>query len=115
MRRFLAEARISYPVLGWYVLRHVQRVIGARFDEIAPLTSMRRIRCPVLLVHGTHDEVVPFNDARRLQAAGLPGAVQCLSVTGGYDPSQAMEAHFPELIDFLQRSLATAAAPDKIA
>ena len=115
MRRFLAEARIPYPVLGWYVLRHVQRVIGARFDEIAPLTSMRRIRCPVLLVHGTHDEVVPFNDARRLQAAGLPGAVQCLSVTGGYDPSQAMEAHFPELIDFLQRSLATAAAPDKIA
>ena len=105
MRRFLAEARIPYPLLGWYVLRHVQRVIGVRFDEIAPLTSMRRIRCPVLLVHGTHDEVVPFGDARRLQAAGLSAAVQCLSVAGGHDPSQAMEAHFPQLIDFLQRSL----------
>ncbi len=105
MRRFLAEAHIPYPLLGWYVLRHVQRVIGVCFDEIAPLTSMRRIRCPVLLVHGTHDEVVPFDDARRLQAAGLSGMVQCLSVAGGHDPSRAMEANFPQLIDFLQRSL----------
>lgn len=112
MRRFMAEARIPYPVLGWYVMRHVQRVIGARFDEIAPLTSMRRIRCPVLLVHGRHDEVVPFDDARRLQAASLSGAVQCLYVAGGHDPSQAMEAHFPRLIDFLQRALAVAAASD---
>ena len=109
MRRFLRDVRIPYPVLGWYVLRHVQRVIGVRFDDFAPLTSMRRIRCPVLLVHGTSDEVVPFDDARRLQAAGLPGMVQCLSVTGGHDPSQVIEAHFPQLIDFLQRSLATAA------
>ena len=111
MLRMLAEAHIPYPVLGGYVLRHVQRVIGARFDDFAPLTSMRQIRCPVLLVHGTNDKVVPFEDARRLQAAGLQGTVQCLSVTGGHDPSQAIEEHFPQLIEFLQRSFATALAP----
>ena len=109
MLRFMAEAHIPYPVLGWYVLRHVQRVIGARFDDFAPLTSMRRIGCPVLLVHGTDDEVVPFEDARRLQAAGLQGTVQCLSVTGGHDPTQAIEEHFPQLIEFLQRSFAAPA------
>ena len=37
MRRFMAEKRVPYPVLGWYVLRHVQRVIGVSFDDIAPL------------------------------------------------------------------------------
>ena len=48
MRRFMAEKRVPYPVLGWYVLRHVQRVIGVSFDDIAPLTTLARVRCPVL-------------------------------------------------------------------
>ena len=106
MRRFLAAAHIPYPLLGWYVLRHVQAVIGARLDEIAPLASMPRIRCPVLLVHGTDDEVVPFNDMARLQAAGRPGLVQHLAVQGGHDPSAALAGHLAPLIAFLHGSLA---------
>jgi dipeptidyl aminopeptidase/acylaminoacyl peptidase len=109
MRSFLAEARIPYPVLGWYVMRHVQSVIGARFDDIAPLKSMTRLRCPVLLVHGTQDELVPFSDAQRLHAAGQPGQVQCLAVSGGHDPSEALEAHLPALIGFLQQAFLHAA------
>ena len=104
MRSFLAEARIPYPVLGWYVMRHVQAVIGARFDDIAPLTSMARLRCPVLLVHGTDDKVVPFGNAQRLLAAGSPGQVQSLAVNGGHDPSTALAAHLPTLIDFLRQA-----------
>jgi len=105
MRLFLTEAHIPYPVLGWYVMRHVQAVIGASFDDIAPLTSMARLRCPVLLVHGTEDAVVPFGDAQRLHKAGLPGQVQCLEVKGGHDPSLALELHLPALIGFLQQGV----------
>lgn len=83
MRRFLAERRVPYPMLGWWVLRHVQRVIGARFDDIAPITSLQALRCPVLLVHGRDDRTVPFADALRLQQASLQG--QCA------DPSDARE------------------------
>lgn len=108
MRRLLAAHHIPYPVLGWYVLRRVQRVIGARFDDIAPLASMARARCPVLLVHGTNDPMVPFDDARRLQAAGRPGAVACLAVPGGHDPSDALEEYLPQLVEFLQQSCAAA-------
>lgn len=104
MRSFLAEAHIPYPVLGWYVMRHVQAVIGARFDDIAPLTSMARLRCPVLLVHGSDDAVVPFGDAQRLLAAGSPGQVQCLEVSGGHDPSHALAMHLPALIGFLKKA-----------
>jgi hypothetical protein len=43
--------RLPYPVIGWYVLCHVQKLIGARFDGIAPLHTLPRVRCPVLLVH----------------------------------------------------------------
>jgi fermentation-respiration switch protein FrsA (DUF1100 family) len=69
---------------------------------------MARARCPVLLVHGTDDLMVPFDDARRLQAVGLPGAVACLAVPGGHDPSDALEEYLPQLVAFLQQSCAAA-------
>jgi pimeloyl-ACP methyl ester carboxylesterase len=69
MRRYLTEFHIPYPVIGWYVLRHVQRVIGTRFDAIAPINTIPHALCPVLLVHGVDDYVVPFYDAQRLQHA----------------------------------------------
>lgn len=108
MRRWLAELHIPYPILGWYVIRHVQQVIGARFDDIAPLTSIARITCPVLLIHGAHDELVPLEDARRLQAAGFAGKVQGLTIQGGHDPSAALQADTAHVVDFLQHSLCTA-------
>jgi hypothetical protein len=40
MRRLMAERRVQYPVLGWYVMRHVQRVMGESFDDIAPLNAL---------------------------------------------------------------------------
>jgi len=108
MRTYLAQAHIPYPLLGWYVMRHVQAVIGARFDTIAPLTSMARLQCPVLLVHGSDDELVPFADAQRLLAAGKAGLVQCLPVAGGHDPTAALQAHVPALVDFLGQALSVA-------
>jgi uncharacterized protein len=111
MRTFLAEAHIPYLVLGWYVMRHVQAVIGARFDAIAPLASMARLRCPVLLVHGSDDALVPFADAQRLLAAGPAGLVQCLTVEGGHDPSSALEVHLPTLVGFLQQAFLQAPRP----
>lgn len=103
MRRWLAETRLPYPVLGWYVLRHVQRVIGARFDDIAPLHTITRVRCPVLLVHGQHDDTVPFDDARRLQAAA--GQAELLAVTGTHDLRDSLGPHRERLVGFLQRAM----------
>ena len=108
MRRLLQAKHIPYPVVGWYVLRHVQRVIGARFDDIAPIASMARVHCPVLLVHGTDDEMVPFDDASRLQAASLTQVVDCIAVPGKHDPSDALDEHLPQVVEFLQHSFGAA-------
>jgi pimeloyl-ACP methyl ester carboxylesterase len=67
MRRSMTAKRVPYPVLGCYVLRHVQRVIGASLDDIAPLSTLAHVRCPVLLVHGRSDSAVPVIDAQRLR------------------------------------------------
>jgi dipeptidyl aminopeptidase/acylaminoacyl peptidase len=110
MRRFMDEKRVPYPVLGWYVMRHVQRVIGASFDEIAPLHTITRVRCPVLLVHGRADTTVPFADALRLRAASARAAL--LAVDGDHDLRQALPPHAATLVTFLSAaSIAETPAP----
>lgn len=102
MRRLMFEKRVPFPVIGWYVLRHVQRVIGARFDDIAPINTIARVRCPVLLVHGQHDATVPVSDAQRLLAAATSGQTQLLLIDGDHDLREAIDSHGRELVGFLQ-------------
>jgi fermentation-respiration switch protein FrsA (DUF1100 family) len=86
------------------VARHVQRVIGARFDDIAPLATLPRVCCPVLLVHGRQDETVPFGDAERLHAASA-GRAALLMVPGGHDLGDALGPHAARIVGFVRQAL----------
>lgn len=99
MLRFLAEKRVPYPVIGWYVMRYVQKVIGASFDDIAPLVTLPRVDCPVLLVHGRDDTTVPVGDARRLQ--GTSSRATLLLVDGDHDLRDSLASHSGALVSFL--------------
>jgi uncharacterized protein len=102
MRSWLKAWRIPQSVLGDWVLAHVQHVIGARFEDIAPLRTSKAVACPLLLVHGLNDETVPFNDARRILAASGRTDEALLAVTGGHDLSAALtssqSAHIAKFI-----------------
>jgi pimeloyl-ACP methyl ester carboxylesterase len=115
MRHFMTEKRVPYPVLGWYVLRHVQRVIGVSFDDIAPLTTMARVRCPTLLVHGRTDGTVPVEDAQRLLA--VSNHARLLLVDGDHDLREALAPHAQTLVDFVRAACAAPAVggPDGVA
>ena len=99
MQAWMAQHHIPFPVIGRYILRHVERVIGARFDDIAPIQSITKVTCPLLLVHGRDDTSVAFNDALRLQAA-QPDA-QLLAVSGDHDLRETLRPHGDELVAFL--------------
>ncbi|HSM23187.1 MAG TPA: alpha/beta fold hydrolase [Rubrivivax sp.] len=105
MRRWLHEQHLPWWPLGWAVARHVQRVIGARFDDIAPLATLPRLRCPVLLVHGRHDETVPYGDAERLLFAS-GGRAELLQVQGGHDLGDALGPYAAAIVGFVRRALA---------
>ena len=102
MRRWLAAKRIPYMPLGWYVLRYVQHVIGHRFDAIAPVNSIARIHCPVLLVHGADDSTVPVGDAYAIHARRSGDQVRLLVLPGEHDAGEELERHSGELIAFLR-------------
>jgi len=103
MQAWLQEHHIPQRWLGTAILAHVQDVIGERFDAIAPLHQMPHIRCPVLLVHGAQDRVVPLSDAHRLQAA-LPRG-ELLVVEGDHDLRLALAPHADQLVRFFSRHL----------
>jgi abhydrolase domain-containing protein 17 len=56
--------------------RVLTRVSLLPFDRFHNLRHIRRVRAPVLVIHGTEDEVIPVSHGRRLyEAAGQPKQV----------------------------------------
>ncbi len=105
MRRWLRFKRIPYWPFGAYILAYVQKVIGFRFDDIAPLNTIRQVRCPVLLVHGLEDETVPASEAQAIYAQRSHERVTLLLIPGSHDEYADMESHLPALCGFLAQAL----------
>lgn len=103
MQRWLTDHHLPQRGLGSAILHHVQQVIGARFDDIAPLHTVTQLTVPVLLVHGLQDETIPFNDAERLcitaRRAGV--AAQLMAVDGPHDLRQALVPQTQRIAEFL--------------
>ncbi len=83
MRRWLAAYRIPFWPIGWLVNRYIEGVIGHRFDDIAPVRTIARVKAPVLLVHGNEDDVVPLACAEQLKDAASNATL--LVVPGQHD------------------------------
>lgn len=104
MRRFLASYHIPYFPFG-HVLRYVkQHTMGYNFSDIAPRNTIRRIRFPVLLVHGSEDDTVPVADAKAIYAERPGENVRLVILAGGHDLTQQAERHAGELIDFFDQA-----------
>ena len=105
MRRWLAAKRIPERPVGRYILDYVQKTIGHRFDDIAPLSTLGRIHRPVLLVHGEDDEVVPIDEAHQIFAVRGDTPAEMMSVSGDHESFADLEHHMGRLIAFLRRTL----------
>lgn len=113
MRRWLKWKKLPFFPVGWYVLRYVERVIGHRFDAIAPINTLPRLRCPVLLVHGRDDPVIPAADAERLHAHRGTTPTTLRLLPGQHDLSEHLETHFSTLHDFLEQAVARRESTDR--
>jgi fermentation-respiration switch protein FrsA (DUF1100 family) len=73
-------ARRHYPLFPAALLR-------VRLDNLAALS---RVRCPVLVIHGTADRLVPIDMGHRL-AAAAPGGVEFVTIAGaGHNDSYGL-------------------------
>jgi dipeptidyl aminopeptidase/acylaminoacyl peptidase len=102
MRRWLAAHRVPYWPVGWLVNRYVESVIGARFNAIAPMQTLAHSQCPVLLVHGLQDNIVPIEDARRLWQHRGQAKVTVLECNGTHEAFDDMADVTRQILTFLQ-------------
>ncbi len=105
MRRLLASKHIPYIPLGWAILLYVQHVIGHRFDDIAPLNTIRKVRCPTLLAHGAEDTTVPVVEARAIHAARAGDHVRLKIIPGSHDDYGDIDREAEALVDFLRANV----------
>ncbi len=102
MRRWLASKRIPMKPIGAYILRYVQKVIGYSFDNIAPIRSINKLRCPVLILHGEHDQTVPMSEAQALYQAAPFGLGQLRVSQGDHEGFADMAAEAQAVVRFLR-------------
>lgn len=106
MRRQMQSHHIPYRPIGWLLLCYIQWAIKANFDDIAPSNTIRQISCPVLLIHGEKDSVVPASDARKIYANRLDERVQLLLLPRvGHDSRRAISRHGEALTGFLRQNM----------
>lgn len=108
MRRWLAAKGVPYFPLGAYILWYVQRVIGHRFDDIAPCRTIARVGCPVLIAHGCDDATVPASEAEQIHAARGAARARLLLMPGSHDEYADLERHLGTLTGFLDEAMGLA-------
>ncbi len=101
MRRWLAARHVPYWPLGWAVNRYVEHVIGARFNDIAPMNTLPRVPCPVLLLHGRQDDLVPVMDARQLWQHRMRARVTLLECDGSHEGFDDLDEVTRQMLRFL--------------
>ncbi len=90
----LAHIRLPDPIavpLAWLTTRVYLRPRGRRPREISASAAIARYAGPVLAIHGTDDQVVPFHHLERIVAAGRAARasvtdaapIESLAIPGG--------------------------------
>lgn len=103
MRRWLKSMHLPYWPIGAYILHYVQRTIGHRFDDIAPIQTIADIKCPVLLVHGLEDATIPWQESEAIYNARQSASVELRVMAGSHDDYGDLQQAIGILIDFLER------------
>ena len=105
MRTYLSRAKVPYRPIGWLICRYVERIIGHTFDDIAPVATISRIRCPVLIGHGADDLMVAPAAARAIFVRAMSPMAELAILDGvGHDEGGCFERISLVLIDFLDRA-----------
>ena len=102
MQRWLAERRVPYWPLGWLVNRYLERIIGARFDDIAPVNTLAKASCPILLVHGLQDTTVPVADAHRIWQNRSTAQATLIECEGTHESFNDPHAITRQILSFLE-------------
>lgn len=104
MRRRLQRHPIPAVLISG-ILHYIEWVIGVRFEIIAPMNTVCKINCPVLLIHGAADKTVPISDAFAIRENCAKTDLELLIIQGaGHNAVHQIEQQAPKVLAFLHRT-----------
>ena len=90
-------ARVLHPLLPLHLL------VGSRFNS---LSRIGNVHCPLLVIHGENDEIIPLEQGRELfAAANSPKRFLSLPTTGHNDSFSGSGAELWQSLDNFLASL----------
>lgn len=104
MQSGLTRQGVPAP-LARLALRYVERVIGHRYAEFAPVHTIPKVRAPILLIHGSADRTVPLDDAHELHAAAGGRAELIVVPDAGHTDVERLGSASGEVARFLNAAL----------
>ncbi len=87
------------------VFRTMEKTIGARFNDIAPRSTVARVKAPLILVHGDADDVVPISNLFEL-AQRAPQARTLIVPGANHASLKEFEPYMGTILGFLSEHLA---------
>lgn len=102
MRRYFEKFKTP-EILTRLLLLYVQWVIGHKFEAIAPLNTIKKIKVPVLLVHGSNDRTIPVENALAIHKQN-PDSQLIIIDGAGHRLINRLKSHGKFLIDFIKKS-----------
>ena len=106
----LKSFHVAESHIPW-VIRIIEWVTGGDLDEYAPQNTINRGNCPVLVMHGTADEVLPFSQFEQIRAHCSNPCAIFIAVEGA--PHYAVE-HVHKHYRIIKRFLAGEKAGDGV-
>jgi len=97
-----ARQSLFQRVVAWLNVRAAELHGGFRYAQYNAVDLVKDIRCPMLLVHGERDRVVPIGDAHKIHAQANPDTARLLIVPkaghGAILRSEALRAGVEEFL-----------------
>lgn len=98
----------NFHIPTFVVLRPLLAVAGWRANyvpaSVRPVDAIRNVHVPILLFHGDHDQLVPFEDAKALQAAAV-APLTFVPLMGLDHNSPRPDAYAERIAAFLTKTL----------
>jgi pimeloyl-ACP methyl ester carboxylesterase len=96
------KRHIPYIPFVWVLFKYVEFRIGAKFDEIAPVNNINKSKAEFLLIHGTDDKTVPYEQAKKLIAAANPDKAELFTLPErGHSDCHKYQGFWEKLEEFL--------------
>ncbi len=100
------KRRIPYFPFVWFIFKYMEFRIGAKFDDIAPSSSIAKTDASIFLIHGVDDATAPVVQSDELYNAGNLDKVKLWKIEGkGHSDCNHHPKFWDKVLSFYEGSL----------